>query len=153
MAILVASALVWAVLLAILATLFFAVLIPAVQFGGRNQIPADFPVYPNAHLESALASVSGRCTTVTATWSSSDSAATVFDFYRRELSAGDWTVNDATNSTEIFFQSASTPNREGYVAVLTQPYANRTYIELTMAKSEAGDRSVSGCHVLAGAAG
>jgi hypothetical protein len=152
-AILVASALVWVVLIATVATLFFAVFIPAVQFGGRNQIPTDFPVYPNAQLESAFASRSGSCTTVTATWSTTDSAASVRDFYRRELSAGDWTVTDSTNLTEIFFQSASTPTRNGYVAVLTQPYSGRTYIDLTMAKSGSGAGSVSACHVLVGAGG
>jgi hypothetical protein len=152
-AILVASAIVWAVLITVVATLFFAVFIPAVQFGGRDQIPGDFPVYPNAHLESASASMSGTCTTVTATWSTSDNATSVFDFYVRELSAGDWTVVDSSNSTEIFFHSASMPNREGYVAVLTQPYSRRTYIELTMAKSGSGAGSVSGCHALVGAAG
>jgi len=150
-AILVASALVWIVLIAAVATLFFAVFIPAVQFGGRNQIPADFPVYPNAQLESAFASRSGSCTTVTATWSTSDHAESVLDFYRRELSTGAWTVTGSNRSTEIFFQSASTPNREGYVAVLTQPYSGRTYIDLTMAKSESGAGSVSACHVLVGA--
>ena len=151
-AILVASALVWVALIAAVATLFFAVFIPAVQFGGRSQIPADFPVYPNAQLESAFASRSGGgCTTVTATWSTSDNAASVLDFYRRQLSAGDWTVTDSSRSTEIFFQSASAPSREGYVAVLSQPYSSRTYIDLTMAKSEPGAGSVSACHVLVGA--
>ena len=152
-AILVASALVWALLIAIVATLFFTVFIPAVQFGGRGQIPGDFPVYPGAHLESAFASVSGRCTSVTATWSTSDNAASVIDFYRRELAAGDWTVTDSNRSTEIFFQSVSAPSREGYVSVLTQPYSSRTYIALAMAKSGSGAGAVSGCHVLAGAAG
>jgi len=152
-AILVASAVVWTALIAAVATLFFAVFIPAVQFGGRNQIPADFPVYPNAQPESAFASKSGSCTTVTATWSTSANAASVRDFYRRELSVGDWTVTDSTNLTEIFFQSASTPTRKGYVAVLTQPYSSRTYIELTLVKSGSGAGSTSACQVLAGAAG
>src|ERR1700719_2227135 len=93
-AILVASAVVWVMLIALVATLFFTVFIPAVQFGGRGQIPSDFPVYPSARLDSAVATVSGRCTTVTASWSTPDDAASVVDFYRRELAAGDWTVTD-----------------------------------------------------------
>jgi hypothetical protein len=155
-AILVASALVWVALVGIVTTLLFTVFIPAIQFGGRGEIPGDFPVYPNAHLDSAFATVSGRCTTVTATWSTTDSAASVADFYRRELAAGDWTVTDTrplSDSTVIYFQSTSAPNREGYLSVLTQPYSSRTYISMTMAKSGSGAGSVSGCHVLVSAAG
>jgi hypothetical protein len=153
-AILVASALVWVVLIALVGTLFFTVFIPAVQFGGRGAIPGDFPVYPNAQLDSAFATVSGRCTTVTASWSTTDSAANVTDFYRRELAVGDWTVTDTrplSDSTVFYFQSTSAPNREGYLSVLTQPYSSRTYMSMTMAKSGAG--SVSGCHVLVTSAG
>jgi hypothetical protein len=155
-AILVASALVWVVLIAIVATLFFTVFIPAVQFGGRGQIPSDFPVYPSAQLDSAFATVSGRCTTLTASWSTPDSGASVVDFYRRELAAGDWTVTDTrplSDSTVIYFQSVSAPNREGYLSVLTQPYSSRTYISMTMAKSGSGAGSVARCHVLVGAGG
>jgi hypothetical protein len=153
-AILVASALVWVLLIAMVATLFFAVLIPAVQFGGRGQIPGDFPVYPGAHLDSAIATVSATCTTVTANWSTPDDAATVTDFYRQQLELKDWTVTDsrsASGSTVIYFQSTSVPNREGYLSVSTQAYSSRTYITMTMAKSES--TSVSGCHVLVGAGG
>src|SRR4029077_10305490 len=71
-AILVASALVWVVLIAVVATLFLTVFIPAVQFGGRGQIPAGFPVYPSATLDSAFASRSGGCTMVSAAWSTKD---------------------------------------------------------------------------------
>jgi len=39
------------------------------------------------------------------------------------------------------------------VAVLTQPYSGRAYIDLTMAQSEGGAGSVSACHVLVGAGG
>jgi hypothetical protein len=155
-AILVASAVVWVMLIALVATLFFTVFIPAVQFGGRGQIPNDFPVYPSARLDSAVATVSGRCTTVTASWSTPDDAASVVDFYRRELAAGDWTVTDTrplSDSTVIYFQSASAPNREGYVSVLTQSYSSRTYISMTMAKSGSGAGSAAGCHVLVGAGG
>ncbi len=152
-AILVASAVVWVVLIAMVGTLFFAVFIPAIQFGGRGEIPADFPVYSSARLDSAIATVSGACTTVTASWSTGDDAAAVADFYRRELAAGDWTVTDTrplSDSTVIYFQSASAPNREGYLSVSRQPFSSRTQITMTMAKSGSG---ASGCHVLVGAGG
>ena len=153
-AILVASALVWVVLIGAVATLFFTLFIPAVQFGARGEIPGDFPVYPGARLDSAIATVSGGCTTVTANWSTSDNGAAVLAFYRRELAAGDWTVTDSrslSDSTVIYFQSTSVPNREGYLSVGSEPFSSRTHITMTVAKS--GSTSVSGCHVLVGAAG
>jgi len=155
-AILVASAVVWAVLIGAVATLFFAVFIPAVEFGGRGEIPGDFPVYPGARLDSAIATVSGTCTTVTANWSTSDSPALVTDFYGRTLAATDWTVTDRralSDSTVIYFQSTSAPNREGYLSVSSTPFSSRTQITMTMAKSGTGAGSASGCHVLVGAAG
>jgi hypothetical protein len=158
-AILVASAVVWAVLITVVATLFFAVFIPAVQFGGRGEIPDDFPVYPGAHLDSALASRSPGCTTVDATWSTKDGASQVVDFYRERLSIGEWLITDTTppsDSTVLYFRSTSIPNREGYLSVSRQPYSSQTQITMTMAKSAGGTPSsvaVSRCHVLVGALG
>ena len=153
-AILVASALVWVALIAIVATLFFAVFIPAVQFGGRGEIPADFPVYPSAQLDSAFASRSGGCTMVSAEWSTADSASGVLDFYRQQLSTGDWTLYDSkplSDSTVLYFQSTSAPHRDGYLSVARQPFSSHTQITTTMAIPVTG--SVSGCHVLVGVAG
>jgi len=154
--ILVASAAVWVALIAIVATLFFALFIPTVELSGRNEIPGDFPVYPGAHLESAIATVSAACTTVTATWSTPDTPAAVTDFYRQQLGASDWTVTDwrsLSASTVIYFQSTSVPNREGYLSVSSQPFSRRTNITMTVAKSATGPGPASGCHVLVGAAG
>ena len=155
-AILVASAAVWVVLVAVVATLFFAVFIPKVALSGQREIPGDFPVYPGAHLESAIATASAGCTTVTATWSTPDGPAAVTDFYRQHLAASDWTVTEfraLSDSTVIYFQSTSVPNREGYLSVASQPFSRRTNITMTVAKSATGPETVSGCHVLAGAAG
>ena len=153
-AILVASALVWVVLIAVVATLFLTVFIPAVQFGGRGQIPADFPVYKGAHLDSAFASRSGSCTMVSAAWSTTDSASSVLDFYREQLSTGDWMLYDSkplSDSTVLYFQSTSAPHRDGYLSVTRQPFSSQTQITTTLAIPVPG--SVSACHVLVGAAG
>lgn len=156
-AILVASAVVWVVLIAIVATLFFAVFIPAVQFGGRGEIPSDFPVYPGAHLDSAFASRSLGCTTVDAAWSTRDSASQIVDFYRERLATGAWALTDSrqlSDSTVLYFQSTAAPNREGYLWVTRQPYSSRIQITMNMVKTAPDTtRSVSECHVVVGVVG
>jgi len=156
-AILVASAVVWAVLIGVLATLFFAVFIPAVQFGGRGEIPGDFPVYPGAHLDSALASRSPGCTTVDAAWSTGDRAPQVVDFYRQQLATGDWALTDSRSvgsSTVLYFQTTSAPNREGYLSASREPYSSQTQITMSMAKSApVTPGPMSRCHVLVGTSG
>lgn len=143
-AILVASAAVWVVLIVALGILFFAVFIPAVEFGGRAEIPSDLPVYPGARLQSAFATGLGNCTTVDATWSSSDSAATVSAFYHEALSTGHWTITGSTqeNGTYLIdFRSTSEPLRGGYLSVESFAFSNPTQITMALEKSGAQDGS------------
>src|SRR5256885_6022834 len=84
-AILVATAAVWLLLVGALLTLVFTVLLPDVQFAGRSQIPADLPVYPGASLETAFASSSPGCTTVQAGLVSSAGAGSAVKFYHPQL--------------------------------------------------------------------
>lgn len=136
-AILVASAIAWMALIGLLFTLFFAVLIPALQYGGRGEIPSDFPVYPGAHLESAVASSFYGCTTVQATWSTSADPDAVTAFYQAGLSQGDWAVT-STASGRIAFQSSSGPPRNGTVYISTNGVGSQTVIDLTMSKTPSG---------------
>lgn len=71
-AILVVTAAVSVTLLATIILVFVFVLVPFLQYGGKAQIPGNFPVYPGAHLESAFATGSDGCTAVDATWSTHD---------------------------------------------------------------------------------
>lgn len=135
-AILVATGAAWVVLIVLLFVAFFAVLIPTLQFGGRGEIPSDFPVYPGAHLESAIASNLQGCTSVEATWSTADDAAAVQAFYKDRLAGGDWTITSATGG-EIDFESTSGAPRTGVVYIRGDQYARQTVIDLTMTKSPA----------------
>ena len=154
-AILVASALVWTALIALVFTLFFTVFIPAVQFGGRGEIPSDFPVYTGAQLESATASSFSGCTTVTANWSSGEAAAKVIDFYKLALSSAPWTTTDVeqhTRSTTFYFEYIGNEHREGFLTVDSSTFANApTEISLDMVKSRAN--LVGGCKVITGTVG
>jgi hypothetical protein len=149
-AILVASAAVWLILIAVVATLFFAVFIPGVQFGGRAEIPSDFPIYPGAHLDSAFATRAGGCTTVEAEWSTGDDATRVVAFYREQLSTGDWTLTDSTRSgsaTVLDFKSSSGASPNGYLSVESTPYSSTTRIMMTVTKATSANTE---CHVLGG---
>jgi len=152
-AILVASAAVALALAATVAILFFAVFIPAVQFGGRNEIPSDFPIYPGARLDSAIASDSGPCLSVTATWSTSDDAARVIAFYRHALATGPWTITDTRQegaATIFYFQGTSGPARGGYLSVERQAFSDRTQISMSLERSTSSAEAASGCHTLVG---
>src|SRR5258708_36385191 len=119
-AILVATAGVWLVLVGALVTLVFAVLLPAVQFSGRSQIPADMPVYPGASLESAFSSTSPGCTTVQAGWSSTANADSVVTFYQQQLAQGPWTLvqtKPVGNATPLHLRTTSEPARPSYIGV------------------------------------
>lgn len=133
-AILVVTGVAWVVLIGGVFTLFIAVLIPTLQFGGRGQIPSDFPVYPGAQLQSAYAISAGGCSSVEATWSTTADAAAVQAFYQQRLSSGDWTVTSAGNGL-IDFQSTSGPLRSGAVYIRTNEFARQTAIDLTMTRS------------------
>src|SRR6266576_7098482 len=119
-AILVGSALTSIAVLAAIIALFVIVLIPGFQFGGKDQIPADLPIYPGAKLESAYASAIQGCRTVTATWSASAPATDVTDFYKSRLNAGSWTLTDAgTNRGDsyFYFESITGAHRVGAIVV------------------------------------
>jgi hypothetical protein len=154
--ILVGSAVSSVVILAGIITLFVTVVVPGFEFGGKDQIPADFPVYPGAKLESAFASEYEDCTTVTATWSTSAPPSQVIDFYRAQLNTGPWTLTDSSRGREGFdfdFHSNSGVHREGVVTVFSRSEGG-TQISLDLAKSRPPTRtSVSSCHILAGQIG
>ena len=147
-----ASGVAWVVLIAIVVTVFFTVLIPGVQFGGRGEIPADFPVYPGAALQSALATTAGGCTTVDATWSTGDDVSRVVAFYQERLGGGDWMVTDTTPSgqgTLIRFQSTSGAPREGDVQIDASPFSKSTQLVLNLVKSGTN----ASCHLVVGTRG
>jgi len=154
-AILIASAAVWAVVLALVLALFFTVFIPAIQFGGKGEIPTDFPVYPGAQLQSAMASGFSGCTTVSATWTTRDDAATVVGFYKQALSSSPWTITDTQSlvrSTTFYVESTGDQHREGALTVEAPSFANgSTYISLALAKSN--QRVVGSCKVVVGTIG
>lgn len=139
-AILVATAIAWIVLIVLLFVGFFAVLLPTLQFSGRGDIPNDFPVYPGAQLGSAYATSVGGCTSVQATWSTSDGADAVQAFYEDRLSSGDWTITSTANG-RIDFESTSGPRRAGTVYIRGNEFAKQTVIDVVLSKSPA-DRNV-----------
>jgi hypothetical protein len=152
-AILVASAVTWVAVIAVVGVLFFAVFIPAVMFGGRSQIPSDFPVYPGATLSSAFASRAGGCMSVDATWSTGDTASRVTSYYQEQLSTGDWTLTDTRPSgsaTVFYFKRSAGEDPQGYLSVESTPYSSTTQITLTMEKSTSPNTA---CHPLVGVAG
>jgi len=153
--ILVASAVIWTALLVLVFTLFFTVLIPAVQFGGRGEIPGDFPVYPGAQLQSAIASRFNGCTTVTAQWTTRDEPATVIGFYKQALSSPPWTITDTqqlVRSTSFYVEGTGAQHREGVLSVDAPAFANSaTNISLALAKSS--QRPAGGCSVVVGTVG
>src|SRR5256885_16163048 len=63
-AILVGSALASIAVLAGIITLLVTVVIPGFEFGGKDQIPTDVPIYPGAKVQSAFASGFEGCTNV-----------------------------------------------------------------------------------------
>ena len=154
-AILIASAVIWLAVGIGLFTLFITVFIPLVQFGGRSEIPNDFPVYPGAQLQSATASGFNGCTTVTASWSTRDDPTTVTDFYKTALSEQSWTLIDTRQhlrSISFFFRGTGVQQREGWLTVETSSFANSTtQISLELVKS--APRAVGECHVAVGIVG
>lgn len=137
-AILVATAVAWIVLIVLLFVGFFAFLVPTLQFSGRGDIPSDFPVYPGAQLGTAIASTVNRCTTVDATWSTDDSAAKVVDFYATALPQAGYAISPpapGSGGAEIPFVNES----EGVNGSLfISDRGGQTVIELTMSRSPAG---------------
>lgn len=133
-AILVATAVAWIALIVLLFVGFFAVLVPTLQFSGQGDIPSDFPVYPGAQPGSAYSVTNGGCTTVQATWSTSDAADTVEAFYRDRLSSGDWTITSTVNG-RIDFESTSEPPRSGTVYIRGNEFARQTVIDLVVTKA------------------
>ena len=147
-AILVATAAVWLLLVGALLTLVFTVLLPDVQFAGRSQIPADLPVYPGASLETAFASSSPGCTTVQAGWSSTADADSVVTFYDQQLAQGPWTLvqtKPVGDAMLVYFKSTSGPDREGYIEIQPLSVPLGTQITLTLSKARS---ATSTCHTI-----
>jgi hypothetical protein len=154
-AILVGSALTSIAVLAAVIALFVTVVIPGFEFGGKDQIPSDLPIYPGAQLQSAFASGSQGCTTVSATWSASAPASDVIDFYKSQLNAGAWTLTLAGASRGEFdldFESTTGAHREGVIIVSSDP-SGRTDITLELVKSTSTPKAVSSCHLVVGRIG
>lgn len=140
-AILVGTGAVSVALVATVIVVFVFVLVPFLQFGGRGQIPADFPVYPGAHLESAFATGSSGCTAVDATWSTHDDQSRVLAFYREQLNSGDWTTTDFRASTNaIYFSSTSGNQQQGVLTVGGGPYGS-TYASVQLYRAVSGSNS------------
>jgi hypothetical protein len=148
-AILIGSAIASFLLFAGVIVLFATVFIPTVQFGGRGEIPNDFPVYPRSHLESAFATGVGDCTNVSATWSTSDGVEAVTKFYQGELAAGTWRLTDTrdhSGEVDLYFESTSGSHREGSLTLRSGAYQEAsTQIFLEMYKS--GAKPTKNCRV------
>jgi hypothetical protein len=144
-AILVATAAAWVVLIVLLFVALFTVLIPTLQYGGRGEIPNDFPVYPGAQMGSAYGVSAGGCTSVQATWSTSDGADAVQSFYEARLSSGDWTITSTSNG-RIDFKGTSGPQRTGTIYIRANEFAHETVIDLvlTMSPARSNVRCLSG---------
>ena len=154
-AILVGSAVTSVAILVTLITLFVTVLVPGLQFGGKDQIPADLPVYPGAQLNSAYAGGFQGCTTVTANWSTSASGSDVIDFYRSRLNNPPWTLTDSSRGRtgfDLFFESSDGAHREGVITVYSSS-SGPTDISLELAKPSSTPTSVSSCHLAVGQTG
>ena len=154
-AILVGSALASIAVLAGIITLLVTVVIPGFEFGGKDQIPTDVPIYPGAQLQSAFASGFQGCTTVTATWSTPAPASDVIDFYKSQLNTGAWRVTSSGPSRGefyLYFESTSGSQREGAITV-SSGTRGPTDISLDLAKSISTRTTVSGCHVIVGEIG
>ncbi len=154
-AILVGSALTSIAVLAGIITLFVTVVIPGFEFGGKDQIPPDLPIYPGAQLQSAFASGFQGCTTVTATWSTPARASDVIDFYKSHLNTGAWRVTSSGPSRGefyLYFESTSGSQREGAITVFSG-IGGRTDISLDLAKSISTQTAVSSCQVVVGQTG
>ena len=142
-------------ILAGIITLFVTVVVPGFEFGGKDQIPTDLPIYPGAQLQSAFADGFQGCTTVTATWSTSAPASDVIDFYKSQLNAGAWKLTDSGPSRagfNLYFESTSGSNREGVITVFSGT-RRATDISLDFAKSISTQTAVSSCHVAVGQTG
>ena len=153
--ILVGSALTSTAILAGVITLFVTVLVPGFEFGGKDQIPTDLPIYPGAQLQSAFADGFQGCTTVTATWSTSAPASDVIDFYKSQLNTGAWKLTDSGPSRggfNLYFESTSGFHREGVITVFSGT-GGPTDISLDLAKSISTQTAVSSCHVAIGQTG
>src|SRR5438270_8043864 len=154
-AILVGSALTSMAILAGVITLFVTVLVPGFEFGGKDQIPTDLPIYPGAQLQSAFAGGFQGCSTVTATWSTAAPASEVIDFYKSQLNTGAWRITSSGPSRGefyIYFESTSGSQREGAITV-SSGTGGRTDISLDLAKSISTQTAVSSCHVVVGQTG
>src|SRR5439155_24827793 len=137
-AILVGSALASIAVLAGIITLLVIVVIPGFEFGGKDQIPTDVPIYPGAQLQSAFASGFEGCTTVTATWSTPAPASDVIDFYKSQLNSGVWRVTISGTSRGdfyLYFDNTSGSQREGAISVFIGT-CGQSYIALDIAKSK-----------------
>jgi hypothetical protein len=152
---LVGSALTSIAVLAGIITLFVTVVVPGFEFGGKDQIPTDLPIYPGAHLQSAYADGFQDCTTVTATWSTSAPASEVIDFYKSHLNTGAWKLTDSGPSRgefNLYFESTLGSHREGVITVFSGT-GGPTDISLDLAKSMSTQTAVSSCHLAVGHTG
>jgi fermentation-respiration switch protein FrsA (DUF1100 family) len=153
--ILVGSAVTSLVVVVGIIALFVTVVVPGFEFGGRDQIPSDLPVYPGAKLESALATGFQGCIDVSASWSTPAPEADVIDFYNSQLNTGAWSLTDTNRSRAGFhlsFESRTGAHREGVISVLANA-AGATSISLDLVKSTSSRTSVSSCHVVVGDTG
>lgn len=143
-AILVGTAVAGVALVATVFVLFVVVLIPFLQFGGKGEIPANFPVFPGAHLDSAIATSYAGCSAVDASWSTNAGESRVIAFYREELNSAGWTiVDEPSGGNSIDFSSTSGQTHQGVLTVESGPEGS-TYISVIFYTSS-GASSNSRC--------
>lgn len=96
--------------------------------------PADFPVYPGARQQSALAiRPSGSTGPITSVqWVTSDSSATVVDFYRTNLDRPPWRLLAERPVAIAQLLTFEDTGRARYGQVQVQSILNKTTIQLTI---------------------
>jgi len=93
--------------------------------------PSDFPVYSGAKVVSSFTAQGEQDSGMSVVWESSDSQASVADFYKKQLPAAGYTVSstfEATNSLTISFKKGET---EGFMGV-TSGEGGKTTISVTV---------------------
>ncbi|MGB6838980.1 MAG: hypothetical protein WBD86_00680 [Microgenomates group bacterium] len=95
-----------------------------------DNFPADFPIYPNAKLESSWTATSDETEGLSLMWETNDSIDKVADYYKDELTSGGWKLSftsEAEDSTTLAFEKDDT---SGFIGITIED--SKTVISLTL---------------------
>jgi hypothetical protein len=87
--------------------------------GWANRLPADVPLYPNAHVTEAAGNASGDCALRIVSFSSSDACKTVIDWYYTHVTRANYSAEHRTDGGQHVL--GGTRDRDGgaYVIYVT----------------------------------